>query len=256
MVIFDRLKILFSKTGKSREVDEGIEWEEFQKSLNYVIKKYNLFKEALTHRSYFSRKDSEKIKSNERLEFLGDAVINLVVAELLYEKYPDINEGELTKKRAILVSRKILSEKSNDLNLGKFVLIGDCEEKTGGRQKVSILTDTLEAVIGAIYIEKGYKKVRDYLKNTVYKDFEEIFDKEEVRNFKGELLEYIQKVQHKTPKYFLKKEEGPDHYKTYTVNVKIGNKIFGTGKGRSKKVAEQKAAEKALEKIKNLNEGK
>jgi len=250
MLKFNKLNFFFRRK-KTACSDDKIEWEEFQKSLHHVITRFDLFTEALTHRSYFPKLNSTKIRSNERLEFLGDAVLNLVVAEILFKKYPAMNEGELTKKRAVLVSRKILYKKSVQLDVGRFLLVGDCEEKTNGRKKASILTNTIEAIIGAFYLENGYDITKKYLSDYIYKNFERIFEEEEIRNFKGELLEHIQKTQHKTPKYFLKKEEGPDHFKFYTVNVKIGNKIFGTGKGRSKKVAEQRAAEKALEKIKN-----
>jgi len=247
------VKKLFSfLAGKQKAVDKRIEieWKELQNSLHHMIKRYDLYREALTHRSFFSQRYSDKLKSNERLEFLGDAVINLVVAEILFEKYPEIDEGDLTKKRAILVSRKILFRKSKELDLGKFLLIGDCEERTNGRKKASLLTNTIEAVVGAYYLENGYEKTKKYLQKFIYRNFEEIFEEYDLKNFKGELLEYIQKTQHKIPIYYLKREEGPDHRKIYTVNVKIGNKILGTGRGRSKKIAEQKAAQKALEKMK------
>ena len=225
-----------------------VDWNAFEKLIGYRIQDRQLFREALRHRSHLSCSEPELLKSNERLEFLGDAVVNFCVGEFVCSEYPDAPEGELTKMRSTLVSREFMAKKGRQIGIGEFMLLGEGEERSGGRNKDSILSNALEALIGAIYLDSGMKPVREFLNYTLLSDYKKIL-KTEGANYKGDLLEYLQKKHLPAPKYVTKKETGPDHKRTYTVAVHVGDETFGVGRGKSKKAAEQDAAKSALEKI-------
>ena len=227
-----------------------IDWSSFQDDIGYKIKDRKNFVNALLHSSFSNSLEDYDFHSNERLEFLGDAVLNLAVGDFLYRRYPEKSEGELTKMRAVLVSQKVLAKKGKELNLGKYVILGQGEEKTGGRKKESILAGTLEAIIGAIYLERGPKSVKKFIEENILYEFQTILSGCDVKNYKGELLEYCQQNHKKTPKYLLKKERGAEHLKTYTIEVKIEEEVLGIGEGSSKKEAEQRAAESTLKNLK------
>ncbi len=219
---------------------------EFAKIAGYRFRRRILLVQALKHRSFLPQVSEERVCSNERMELLGDAVLGIVVTEHLYRRYPNKEEGELTAIKSLLVSRKILTRIARNLDLGKFVLMSDSEDHAGGRTRPSILADSFEAVIGAIYLDGGLEKARGFIERTLMRDMEAIVAEEQHRNFKSLLLELSQSRNMGTPYYAVLTEEGPDHEKLFTVEVKIQNRPMGIGVGHSKKRAEQQAAQNAL----------
>ncbi|MFC1554597.1 ribonuclease III [candidate division KSB1 bacterium] len=247
-VIKNWFYFFFPKIYHSRPRGDHIDWNELEKRLNYKIKNKEIFKESLRHRSHPSCSGTSPSLSNERLEFLGDALVNFFVGEFLYINFPDSAEGDLTKMRSTFVSREFLAKISQEMVLGEFLFLGEGEEKSGGRKKDSILSNAMESVIGAVYMDSGIESARKFVETMVMKNYEKVI-KSEGFNYKGDLLEYIQRRHLPMPKFITKRETGPDHKKIYTVAVQVGKKIMGTGKGKSKKIAEQEAAKIALEKI-------
>lgn len=204
---------------------------------------------ALTHSSYANEMRLDKEKNNERLEFLGDAVLELVTSEYVYKEYTDLSEGNLTKLRASIVCEQTLSVCARDLNIGQFLLLGKGEDISGGRDRDSILSDALEAVIGAIYLDGGFTNAKEFIKGFILKDLK---GKDLFFDSKTILQEIIQNDNNKQKlRYKLISEEGPDHNKTFTVAVCIGNDEIGFGTGRTKKAAEQEAANQAIQKLRN-----
>jgi len=242
--------ILFPKKYHSKFPDADEDWKVLEHILSHKIKNKVVFREALRHRSHPSCSRPVPELSNERLEFLGDALINFYVGDFLYKTFPDAPEGELTKMRSTLVSREHLAKKGKQLEIGRYLLLGDGEERSGGRQKDSILSNAMEALAGAIYLDEGYSAIKKFIDKIILSDYEAVLETEG-GNFKGDLLELIQKRHLPMPKFVTKKETGPDHKKTYTVAVKIGDDTFGVGKGKSKKIAEQEASRSALGKFNN-----
>ncbi len=227
----------------------SIDFQKLYRCIGYQFRQPKLLIQALKHRSILPVLHEERVDSNERLELLGDAVLGLVVTEFLYHKYPDKEEGELTSMKSLLVSRKILAGVASELNLGSFLLLSEAEIKSGGRQRQSIIADALEALIGAIYLDGGLEAARRFIIKKVLKNYQKILSEEKYKNFKSILLEYAQSKNLGAPFYIIRSEEGPDHNKIFTVEVKIQNKIVGIGVGNSKKRAEQKAAQDAIEKL-------
>jgi ribonuclease III len=215
-----------------------------EKKLGYEFRESKLLKTALTHSSYANE---TSVESNERMEFLGDAVLGFIVARVLYDLFPDAAEGKLSKMRSAIVSRMNFAHFAKELKIDKQILLGKGEENTGGRKRQSNLAGAFEAVIGAIFIDGGYKKVyrivTRLLKNCLNGN-EEIF-----RDYKTRLQEVAQRQFKKVPKYKVVLEEGPPHDKCFHVEVKLGRKCFGKGIGRNKKQAEQAAAKEGLEYI-------
>ncbi len=205
----------------------------------------------MTHRSWINE-DENAIRedSNERLEFLGDAVLELVVAEYLFNIFPGRPEGELTEYRRILVNGEILAIKARKLNLGDVILLSPSEEESGGRDKDSILSDAYEAIIGAIFLDSGLKVAREFIKKFHLADMHFQLRSERHINHKGKLLEYLQ-ARGAVPQYSLIKESGPDHEKVFEIAVILGQREIGRGTGFSKKAAEQSAAKEALEYLLN-----
>lgn len=208
-----------------------------------------LFATALTHRSAIDFLDKEKFVSNERLEFLGDAVLDLVIAEHVYKLYPDFNEGALTKLRSQLVNAKTLAHFAKQFNLGKVLIVSESAEQNGVRESETALADALEALIGAVYLDSGYGKARTFLERTMLQqtNFAALIDSDQ--NFKSALLEYAQGERLMLPYYFVISEEGPPHKKVFTVGVRLGDEVLGEGTGKSKKTAEQLAAKEAFTKL-------
>lgn len=231
-------------------LEETKNLETLYQDLHYNFQDEQLINQALTHKSYAHENQNENIPNNERLEFLGDAVLDLIISDLLMERFPLLSEGGLSRIRAGLVSESGLSKIAVSMDLGKYLYIGKGEVLTGGRQKSSILSDALEAVFAAVYLDSRDNYGLDSVREVIVKLFEEHIPKEfgafNFRDFKTELQEYVQKKFHTVTVYQLVNEEGPDHQKTFEVSVKIMDKEYGRGVGMSKKQAEQSAAEKAI----------
>lgn len=224
--------------------------EELYARINYRFNDPNLVLQALKHRSYLPWSKERRIASNERLEFVGDAVLGLIVSEYLYEKFPQKEEGDLTKIKSLVVREETLAERAYELNLGEFLLLGDGEEKAGGRERASIIADAFEALIGAIYLDGGINEVKRFVEEQILSNLDEIIERDWETNFKGQLLELLQAKKHGSPIYSVVEERGPDHEKLFVVEVTIDGKPMGRGKGSTKKRAEQMAAQEALEKLK------
>ncbi len=227
-----------------------------EKKLNLKFKNKNLLIQAFTHRSYLNEHPDFIVEHNERLEFLGDAVLELVVTEYLFKNYPKRKEGELSWWRAALVNSEFLAEIARELNFSDFLLLSRGEAKETGKGKVSILANTFEAFIGALYLDQGYQKVKSFIKKNLMVKLPEIIKNNLYKNAKSQLQELIQEKINITPIYKVLNEWGPDHCKHFTVGVFLENKLIGKGEGSSKQEGEIKAAKDALERkgwIKNFN---
>jgi ribonuclease-3 len=232
---------------RRREQQPSILWgNDIAKTIGYRFRRKDLLVQALKHRSYLPQVNEHRACSNERLELLGDAVLGLVVTEFLYRKFPEKEEGDITAAKSLLVSRKILTRIARNLNLGRFILMSDSEDHAGGRTRPSILADTFEALIGAMFLDGGLLVARIFIEHTLLREMDAILSEEQHRNFKSLLLEFSQSHNLGTPYYSVVAEEGPDHEKIFTVEVKIQNRTMGVGTGYSKKRAEQEAAQQAL----------
>jgi ribonuclease-3 len=220
-----------------------------ERIINYHFKNSSLAGQALSHRSATRENSEGHFRSNERLEFLGDAVLGMVVSRFLYEKFPEKEEGELTKLKAVLVSEPTLSRVGKEINLGHFLYLSEEESKSGGRERPSIVADAYEALIGAIFLDGGLGSVKKTIEKHLLSKYWELTTDEERFNYKGELLEYLQSFGWGMPKYEVVEEKGPDHQKKFTIDVFAQDRKMGRGIGKSKKEAEQRAAKKAIEKI-------
>jgi ribonuclease III len=214
--------------------------------LGYSFKDYELLLQAFRHPSYVYEKEDPSISDNQRLEFLGDAVINLAISHLLMECFHEMKEGDLSKHRAFLVSETALYRIARMLDLGDCLLLGRGEERTNGKEKPSILADAFEALIGAIYLDGGFPSASLVITRLFESMVEEIGNGELSVDFKTELQELSQKVFQTIPDYRLVNDTGPDHDKTFFVEVSIRGGLLGKGMGKSKKEAEQNAAKEAL----------
>ena len=221
----------------------------FEEIINYKFKNKENIITALTHSSYANENKNEKLPYNERLEFLGDAVLNIAISENIFKKQVGSAEGELTKIRANIVCEPSLEKCANEINIGQFLLLGKGEELTGGRTRTSILSDAFEAVIGAIYMDSGMENAKKF----IYKHMKTLIDgsvKGDLsQDYKTQLQEIIQKKSEARIVYEVIDEKGPDHNKVFISQVKSKEKVIGTGTGKSKKEAEQNAAKKALESL-------
>lgn len=220
---------------------------EFQSKIGYTFKNRHLLEQALTHSSYANEKHMKKHSDNERLEFLGDAVLEIVSSEFLFINYPQKPEGELTKLRASIVCEPTLALCTKPLDLGKYLRLGRGEDHTGGRKRKSILSDALEAVIGAIYLDGGFTNAKEFVLRFIMTDIE---NKQLFYDSKTILQEIVQGRQDGELTYEILKEEGPDHNKSFEVRALVGPKEVGRGKGRTKKAAEQLAAYNGILKLK------
>ena len=219
--------------------------DEFEEYLRYSFKNKHLLKEALSHSSYANEKKKSR-RSNERLEFLGDSVLSIVVSQYLFKHFAHLPEGELTKIRASLVCEKSLYKFAQQIHLGNFILLGKGEENTGGRERPSILADAFEAVIAAIYLDGGIESATKYVLRFVPEDIDSR-KSSAFNDYKTVLQEIIQKNPEEKVEYHLAGQSGPDHDKAFKVEVCLNSNVIGTGIGKSKKEAEQMAAKEALE---------
>lgn len=219
--------------------------DSLETKLNYKFNNIELLKNALTHSSY-ANEVRNGITSNERLEFLGDSVLSIIVSEHIYNKFPKMPEGELTRLRASLVCEKALCAFSRELELGKYLKLGKGEEKCGGRERDSILADAFEAVLAAIYLDGGMHAAREHALNFVLRELKHHSNDDDHKDYKTTLQEIIQRNPEESVSYCLIGESGPDHDKCFEVEVRLNSNVIGTGSGKSKKIAEQMAAKQAL----------
>ena len=227
-----------------------------QEALRVTFKDPLLLTQALVHSSYANENTGSSPPANERLEFLGDAVLGFIVAERLYKDFPDISEGVMTKLRAYLVRQETLAAVAASLNLGDYLYLGKGEEATGGREKPANLARALEAVIAAVYLDQGFTVTEVLVVRLLEPEFEAGLISGTITDYKSRLQEALQAQGQPVPTYYLTGTEGPDHDKTFTVEVRLGEKILATSSGKSKKVAEMEAARIAIEKLPVLDTGK
>lgn len=230
------------KKSRSRQLDS------LQKRIRVKFNNKSLLNRSLTHRS-FVNEAGNPIKDNERLEYLGDSVLGLVVNEYLFKHFEDYMEGDLAKIKSAVVSESTLAKVSNDINLGSYILMGRGEEQSGGRVRDSILANTLEALIGALYLDSGLKECKRVVLTLLKDDIERIDRLSYLRDPKTTLQEYVQKKFKERPVYEVIEEKGPDHQKEFTVRLIINGTGASTGTGNSKRKAEMDAARKVLERI-------
>ena len=223
--------------------------EELQKALGYKFKNINYLKTGLTHSSYANEYKKSNVKCNERQEFLGDAVLSIVVSDYIYKNCPDLPEGDLTKLRAALVCEKSLARYARSINLGKYLLLSKGERRSNGHDRPSILADAFESVIAAIYLDGGMEKARKFVLNFVVPDIKSA-KPIRFKDYKTNLQEIIQKNPEEKLEYVLVGESGPDHDKHFFVEVALNGERIGQGSGSSKKRAEQAAAQAAIEALK------
>ena len=221
--------------------------EQLEQNLDIKFEDKNLLKTAFIHRSYLNEHPGEPLPHNERLEFLGDAVLGMVISEYLFIQFPDHPEGDLTNFRSSLVNARILSQISASLNLGDYLFLSKGEEASGGRQRQYILANTFEALLGAIFLDRGLEETKKFVLRYLLPPLKEIIEKQLYRDFKSILQEKSQEELATTPSYKVLKETGPDHAKVFLVGVYLGKKKLAQGAGSSKQLAEQEAATVALE---------
>ncbi len=214
-----------------------------EERIGYRFENRDLLKQALTHSSYANERRINKINNYERLEFLGDAVLELVSSEFLFQRHPQLSEGDLTKQRASMVCEPALAFCARDIRLEEFILLGKGEECTGGRGRDSITSDVMEAVIGAIYLDGGMTPAKTYIDRFILSDLEH---KRLFYDSKSKLQEMVQGKLKKDMEYELLDIQGPEHNQTFRVQVRMGEEVLGVGEGHTKKAAEQQAAYKAL----------
>lgn len=243
---------LMRRNGKEKEMNNRAkesQFKEFQEIIEIQFENEKLLKQAFTHSSYVNEHRRKPFEDNERLEFLGDAVLELTISQFLFKKYSMMTEGELTKLRAAIVCEPSLVSFANELGFGKLILLGKGEEMTGGRERPALLADVFEAFIGALYLDQGIEKVIDFLEKVVFPKinagaFSHVMD------FKSQLQELIQRDASGVIEYRVLQEKGPAHNKEFVSKVSLNGEELGVGTGRSKKEAEQHAAQMALEVLK------
>ncbi|MDP3901829.1 MAG: ribonuclease III [bacterium] len=224
-----------------------MELSKLENKLDYSFKNKNLLREALTHRSYLNENPDWKLSNNERLEFLGDAVLELVTTEELFNRYPDYQEGPMTSLRAALVNYIMMARVGRELDLDKFMMLSQGEAKDTGRARDVILANAMEAVIGAMYLDSGYDPVKKMINNSIMSHLDEVIKEGLYKDAKSLLQEKAQADLKTTPYYKVLQERGPDHSKVFTVGAYLNEKLIAQGEGQSKQDAEIEAAKKALE---------
>ncbi len=220
--------------------------ELLEKRIGYRFRDISLLEHAMRHSSFANEQKMRKVDNNERLEFLGDAVLELVTSEFLYETYPQMPEGEATKTRASMVCEQSLALCAKELELGSFLFLGKGEERTGGRERASVTSDAMEALIGAIYLDGGFTNAKEFIHRFILNGLEEkqlFFDSKTI------FQEMMQSTTTEPIRYELVGESGPDHCKEFTVELWVGDSVAGRGSGKSKKAAQQAAAYDAIKKI-------
>ncbi|MEA1871956.1 MAG: ribonuclease III [Chloroflexota bacterium] len=226
-----------------------IDWNDCQKNLGIPFHQESLLEQAFVHSSYFNENPGFARPSNERLEFLGDAILNFIVAEKLYEAFPKLPEGKLTEIRASLVCRDTLAGLASSLKLGDWLLLGQGEEANGGRTKASNLANAMEALIGALYLDQGLARARRFILRQLKPELGKIKAGKTTPNYKALVQEFIQGQKRPTPVYRLVEASGPDHSKQFTAEILVEGEVLGRGTGKSKKTAESQAARAAWEKL-------
>lgn len=225
------------------------ELKEFQKKISYSFKNIELLQRALVHRSYGNENWEYKNINNEKLELLGDAVLDLVVTEYLFHNFEESTEGDLAKLKAMVVSEPVLADISVEIGIGNYLMLSKGEEMNGGRERDSILGDVFEALLGAIYVDSGFESVKAFTLKYIKYRIEHINENENLIDYKTIFQEYTQKEHKKIPEYSVIEEIGPDHNKIFKVVVKLKEKTIGEGIGKNKKAAEQMAAKNACLKL-------
>ncbi len=208
-----------------------------------------LLNQALMHRSYSYEADLDRHESNERMEFLGDSVLGLLVNEHLYARYSKREEGRLTKIKSMLVSEPVLSSKADELSLGDYILLSENERQSGGGSRVSIIADAFEAVIGAVYLDSGLSTARKFVERHLLSEIDELLEVDEYKNYKSMIQEHAQRKLGARPRYRVVSAKGPEHQRVFFVELKLGGRTVGRGEGKNKKEAEQAAARSALGKL-------
>lgn len=223
-----------------------------ERSLDYRFRERSLLIASLVHRSYYAGTEPNAVlRSNERMEFLGDSVLSLVVNQHLYNRYPDKSEGELTKMKSVVVSKLVLAHLAKKIDLGSYVLLSDNAQRAGVSTMDSVLSDTLEAVFGAVFIDGGFEAARHCILEVLPENVSELVYKEDAINYKSLLQEYIQALHKVPPRYRVHSTTGPDHDKEFFVEVVVKGNILGQGTGKTKKFAEQEAAREAYRRLTN-----
>jgi len=234
----------------SKTPDPGCEYKRLESKIGYAFEKRDNLREALTHSSILGELPPGGDNTTyERLEFLGDSVLGLVTTDYLMRRYPKENEGQLTKKKSLLVSRGVLSKKAEKLKLKKHIILSDNAQRGGVHGQDSIQAAVLEALIGAIYIDGGFEVARRFIEEHILGDIENIIEHRDHINYKSELQEWTQATHGAYPEYSIRSTRGPDHDKIFYIEVRIEGVTQGKGRGKSKKDAEQMAAKEALEKL-------
>lgn len=229
--------------------DRKKDLKEFEGIIDIKFNNRDLLDSALTHSSYANQFSLGYNRHNERLEFLGDSVLSIIVSEHLYKKYRNKHEGKLTRIRAAVVCEQSLADMARRLKINEFIRIGKGEEMTGGRNKDSLIADACEAVIAAIYLDRGYEKARDFVLKYLVNKIDLYVSGHNFNDYKSKLQEYVQRTLLVAIKYVVSKDWGPDHDKTFEIELYLDNKCYGRGIGKSKKEAEQAAAKEALKSL-------
>jgi len=223
-----------------------IDFSKFEEKCGIVFKDKNLLQQAFIHRSFLNENTGMQVSHNERLEFLGDAVLELSVTDYLYKKYPDYAEGDLTAYRSSLVNAVIIAEVAGDIGMNDFLLLSKGEAKDTGKARMYILANTYEAFVGAVYLDRGFDIADSFIKTTLLPKLEQIISQKLWRDAKSHIQEKAQEYVGLTPSYKVMQEAGPDHDKHFTVGIYFGEQLIAQGKGKSKQEAEQKSAQEAL----------
>lgn len=251
MLRWARMRLL----GRPAVVDADIPGgDELESKLHYRFQDRTLLRQALTHRSHAHVTGHERIESNERLEFLGDSVLGMIVNEFLYHEFTGKEEGDLTKIKSLLVCGATLAKVGERLGLGQHLLLSRSEAGTGGRRRESILADATEAIIGALYLDGGLGRARTFVEQNILVNVDATLQERVHRNYKSQLQEKLQARYKVPPRYKVSFTTGPDHARRFTVKVTLKGTVLGVGSGTSKKQAEQRAAESALARIDELEE--
>ncbi len=251
------LKSLIPNKKKSSTVQDGIVLDKsrldalkvFTKTLKIPMGDGLILNEALTHKSYTHERKMRAGYHNEKLEFLGDSVLGLVISEHVFQSYPEVTEGGLSKVKSVVVSANVLSEKAKKINLSEYILLGKGEEKSGGRHRPALLADALEAVIGAIYLEGGLAPARRFVLGMLAEDVDNVFSGRVEKDYKTLLQEHYQKTHKLAPRYDIVREWGPDHNRSFEAACIVQGKTLATGIGKNKKEAEQVAAQEVVKKL-------
>lgn len=228
--------------GRREEQHREPSFEKLQEALSYRFSDSSRLRRALTHTSSITPGTASRLESNERLEFLGDAVVNCLVTEHLYRTYPSRSEGQLSRIKSLIVSRKILGEIAATMALGDYLILGYSERKTGGRKRRSVLSNAFEAIVGAMYLDGGLEVCRSFLAQRLFCRIDEFLKDEQNVNYKSRILEMAQRDGFGAPSYTVVDTSGPDHAKQFRVRIDVGGVPMGEGVGSNKKIAQQRAA--------------